>query len=311
MLDLRNLHSYYIEKYGVQKVAEIVGQKPPVISMWIKTSKFPVDALSCLIEHDPDPIHAVRPLYENPPTGTKLCILMPLIGPPEPKTMDCLLRLYDRREMGFKRVAFNNLSVARNALMGWWLASEYEWAFFMDGDMVLPCGDAAAFKTLAELPNYPDSYAGLNAIYRMLSHRVKNGKTDATIVSCAYVSRSKDAIPQFGGGEKPEGRMEMRLGPRAELKEKPWCGFGGVLVHRSVPEDIIKTQGDEIKMQPGGIGGRFGYQYAMFSPSDRETPGDDLPWCKRASRAGHKIYVDYAVHAAHVGDRAYTFADIK
>src|SRR5690348_4617412 len=111
MLDLRNLHSYYIDKYGVQKVAEIVGQKPPVISMWIKTSKFPVDALSSLIEHDPDPIHAVKPLYENPPVGTKLCILMPLMGPPEPKTMDCLLRLYDRREMGFKRVAFNNLSV--------------------------------------------------------------------------------------------------------------------------------------------------------------------------------------------------------
>lgn len=311
MFDLRQLHTYYIDKYGRDAVASILDQKAAVVAMWQKSCKFPVDALQRLLEHDPEPLSAIKPLYENPPAGTKLCILMPLIGPPEPKAMDCLMRLYDRREMGFKRAAFNNLSVARNILMGWWLARDFEWAFFMDGDMVLPCGDAAAFKTLAELPNYPDAYAGLNSIYRMLSHRQKAGKMDATIVSCAYVSRSRDAIPQFGGGDRQEARLEMRLGPRPELREKPWCGFGGVLVHRSVPEDIIATQGEEIKMRPGGIGDRFGYKYSMFTPTDRETPGDDLPWCQRAARAGHKIYVDYAVQAAHIGDRAYTFADIR
>lgn len=310
MLDLRQLHTYYIDKYGRDTVASILDQKAAVVAMWQRSSKFPVDALQRLLEHDPEPLAAIRPLYENPPAGTKLAILMPLTSAPEPKTMDCLLRLYDRTQMSFKRAAFNNLSVARNILAAWWLNGTSEWAFWMDGDMVHPCGDAAFFKTSAELPAYPDAYAGINTINRLLYHRLKAGKTNATMVSVCYVSRSKEAVPQFGGGERSESRMEMRMGPRDELREKSWCGFGGVLTHRSVFEDIIKNQGDEIRMKPGGIGTRFNYSYSFFSPTDRETPGDDVPFCQRALRAGHKIHVDYAVQSAHVGDRCYSYKDI-
>lgn len=310
MLDLRNLHTYYIEKYGKEKVAEIVGQKSPVIAMWLKTSKFPVDALQSLLEHDPEPMSAVRPLYENPPSGTKLCVLMPLIGPPEPKCMDAFARLYDRREMGYKRSAFNSLPVARNVLAHWALEKGFEHFYFRDGDMVEPCGDAALYRELTENPDYPDVYAGVNTIYRLLSHRLKAGRTDVTMVSVAYTSRSRDAIPQYGG-DPAQAKAEMRLGPRNELKEKPWCGFGGVLIHRSVFEDIIRTQGDELRMDPNGIRRRFGYEYSFFHSVDKETPGDDIPFCKRVARAGHKIHIDLAVHSAHVGDRAYTYKDIK
>lgn len=310
MFDLRKLQTYYLEKYGRERIAELLDQKQPVIAMWEKSGKFPVDALQKMLEHDPEPLSEVRPLYENPPTGTRLAILMPLIGPPEPKTLDCLMRLYDRREMGFQRMAFNNLSVSRNYLAAWALQRGFEWFFWHDGDMLHPCGDAAYFKKAAGLPILPDVFAGVNTIYRLLSHRVKSGRTDATIVSICYVSRSEKATPQFGGGELPTERGEVRRGPFDALREKPWVGFGGVLTHRSVFEDIIRTQGDEIRMKPNGIGARFGYEYGFFDPLDRETPGDDVPFCSRAIRAGHKIFVDMAVHSAHIGDRAFTFRDV-
>jgi hypothetical protein len=311
MLDLTKLPSYYIEKYGRERVAEIIEQSANVVAMWEKAGNFRLNAVQKLLDFDPEPISEIRPLYENPPTGTKLAIVMPLIGCPEPKSVDCLMRLYDKREMRYHRVAFNNLSVARNALAAWALREGFEWVYWRDGDMMEPCGDAAFFKRETGLLDLPDQFAGINTIYRLLHHRVKAGRADATMVSVSYPSRNNHATPQFGGGDTQSSRSEVRRGPRVtELKEVPWCGFGGVLTHRSVFEDIIRTQGDEIRMAPGGVGQRFGYEYAMFSSTDHNTPGDDIPFCIRARRAGHKIFVDLAVHAAHIGDRPYTYKDV-
>lgn len=311
MFDLLKLPPYYLEKYGRDRIAELLGQKSAIVAMWEKSGKFPLDAVQKLLEHDPEPLKEVRPLYENPPQGTKLCVLMPLMGPPEPKTMDCLIRLFDRREMSFKRASFNNLSVARNSLAAWGLDNGFDEFAWLDGDMVVPCGDAATFKGHADLPNYPDIFAALHSFYRLMSHRKKAGRSDATFVSSAYVSRSKEAIPQYGVGDPSFARMDLRRGPRDELKEVSWCGFGCVWHTRSVLEDIIRTQGSEIKMNPNGIGRRFSYSYGFFNPIDGETPSDDIPMCIRAKRAGHKIHVDMAVQAAHVGDRAYTYQDIR
>ena len=44
-------------------------------------------------------------------------------------------------------------------------------------------------------------------------------------------------------------------------------------MHRSVPEDIIKTQGNEIRMAPGGVGAQFGYEYSFFHGIDKEMVG--------------------------------------
>ncbi len=172
----------------------------------------------------------------------------------------------------------------------------------MDGDACLPCGDSGWFKEAAELPDMPDVFANLNTIYRMLVHK-------KTIVSVAYVSRNAQATPQFGG-DLNENIGLMRGGPRDQLIERPWSGMHGMLVHRSVFEDIIKTQGEEIRMKPGGIGTRFNYEYGFFNPLNGEIPGDDIPFATRAARAGHKTFVDLAVQAAHVGDRAYSFKDL-
>lgn len=304
MFNLTALPAHYLATHGIEKVAEVTGKSRSIISMWTKRNKFPLEAVAKLLEFDPSPLAAITPLYTNPVPGKKLAILMPLIGPAEPKCMDALIKLYDPREMTFRRLAFNNLSVARNALAAWALREGFEWLYWRDGDMVEPCGDPAFFKEAAELPQMPDVFAGLHTIFRLLHHK-------KTLASVAYVSRSMSAIPQFGG-DPQANRIEMRRGPQNRIIERPTCGFGGMLTHRSVFEDIARTQGDEIRVKKdGAMFKRWNYEYAFFHPIDVETPADDFPFVIRAAKAGHKCYVDLAVQAAHIGDRAYTFKDVS
>lgn len=307
MLELTKLPAYYIEKYGREKVSEVTGNDNKMVAMWLSRGAFPLVAVEALLAFDPGPLHAIRPLYEKEPIAGGLAILMPLAGGPKKQAMDCLVKLHDPKEMTFLSRSFNGLSVVRNMLAASWLNGPWPWAFWLDSDMLTPCGDAEYFKRESELPDLPDAYAGMHTIYRLLAHKLKRG-IDARVVGVSYVSKKRGAVPQFGGGD--EMRADLRRGPRDALKEVPWIGFGGVLTHRTVFEDIIKTQGDEIRMKPGGIGDRFGYKYAFFHPTDIETPGDDLPACRRMTRAGHKIYVDLSLAASHIGDRAYTFRDI-
>lgn len=313
MIPLSALPQYYLDKHGREKVREVLDVTNALLGLWIsKGNTFPLASVDKLLAFDPSPLESTvsavptpsatpaqaRP---TPPVGEKLMILVPLAGTPQPKMVDSLLRLYDRKEMSYERFSFNNLSVSRNALAARFLQSSAKWAFWMDGDMLHPAGDPTWFKEAAELPLLPDTFAGLHAIYRMLVHQ-------KMIISCHYVSRSSSATPQFGGGELR--KAEMRRGPQDLLIEVPWAGMGGMLTHRSVFEDIIKTQGKEIGMKPGGIGTRFEYQYDFFGPIDRETPGDDVPFCIRAVKAGHKTHVDLAVQSLHIGDRGYSFRDL-
>ncbi len=303
MLDLNALPGWYVNKHGLAKVAEVAGKSTSLFAMLQKRNKVPLDAVSRLLAFDPAPLHEIKPLYPAQDEGTRLVILVPLTGNPEPKMMDTLVRLYDRQKMAYRRVAFNCLSVSRNTLAAIFLRGPWEWAYWLDADSLLPAGDAEWFKTAAEVPGMPDSFANINAISRSLSHK-------KTIVSCCYVGRKKGAPPQFGGGSTPEMRAKVKRGPRDELIERPWAGMGGMLTHRSVFTDIIKTQGDEIKMKPDGIGAKFGYDHGFFNPLDGETPSDDLPFCYRATRAGHKVFVDLAIQAGHIGDRCFTWNDL-
>jgi hypothetical protein len=301
--DLNALPAYYEKKYGVDRFAEITGKSKSVTAMQLRTGKTTLDDVAKLLAFDPAPLAEIRPLYTNPEKGKKLVILVPLSTPPAPKMVDSLIRLHDRAEMAYERFSFNCLSVSRNVLAARFMAGAYDWGWWMDGDALLPAGDAPWYKDAAGVPEMPDVFAGLNSIYRALFHK-------KTIVSSCYVGRKSRAAPQFGGGDAAQMRQLVRGGPRDKLIEVPWCGFGGILTHRSVFDDIVKVMGDEIRMKPGGIGDRFGYSYGFFDALDRESPADDIPFCNRAIRSGHKVYVDLAIQAAHIGDRAYTYKDL-
>jgi len=304
MLDLISLPGRYLDTYGRDKVAEVVGENARIVAMWQKRSKFPLAAVNKLLAFDPAPLHELKPLYTLPEPGKKLAFLIPLSGKPEPKMFDSFAKLYDKTTMDYKRVAFNNLSVARNALAAWALRGGFPWFWWNDGDAVNQCGDAAWFKLAAEVPTMPDAFAGLNCIHRALYHK-------KTIVSTCYVGRADGAPPQFGGGATNEMRLLVKRGPRNEVIERPWAGMGGMLTHRSVFEDIIKVMGDEIRVKPESqVATKWKYEYAFFHPLDFETCGDDVPFAKRAMRAGHKTYVDLALQSGHVGDRCYTYQDL-
>ena len=66
MIDLVNLPKKYIDKYGRGRVTEIIGQSPSMVSMWLSRKRFPVEAVQKLLDFDPEPLHAVKPLYTNP-----------------------------------------------------------------------------------------------------------------------------------------------------------------------------------------------------------------------------------------------------
>lgn len=274
-----------------------------MVSMWLSRKKFPLDAVQKLIEFDPSPLHAVKPFYEKTELGKKMVILMPMNGPPEPEIMDAFSHLYDPKEMDFRRVGFNNLSVARNSLAGQFLKGPWDWALWWDSDTVPPYGDAEAFKKLCQNPNIPDTFAGVHSIYRMLVHK-------KLFVSACYIGRRKGAPPQFSTGDTESMRFVMKRGPRNELLECDWTGFGFVLTHRKIFEDIIKTQGEEIRVKNEGLRARFGYDYAFFTPTGVDIPGDDIPFCIRAAKAGHKVTMDLSVFAAHIGNHAFTYADL-
>ncbi len=304
MLNLTALPQRYVEALGRDKVAEIVGEKMPTVALWIsKNYAFPLRAVEALLAFDPTPLHEIKPLYETPEPGKKLMILMPCTGSPSMKSMETILRLYNPAEMVFRTVAFNNLSVARNTLAAIWLASDSPWSFWMDADMICPAGDAAWYKAATDNPKMSDVYAGLHTIYRMLVHQ-------KPFVSVAYIGRRRGAPPQFAGGDSVAMRGDLRRGPRNELKEVAWCGFGGVLLHRKVLEGIIAKEGPSIEVKSPQLRERFHYRYAFFHPKDVDTPGDDLPFAERAGRAGYYPVIDLSVWAAHVGTKAYSYTDL-
>src|SRR5262245_25575088 len=152
MFDITKLPAYYFEKYGEEKVREIVGAAPNVFGIWKRDMRFPLDAVQKMLEFDPAPLSEVRPLYENPPNGQKIAILMPCIGEPKAKTMDCIVKLMNPKEMVFQRAATTYLDVSRNELAAWALRQDFEWLYWQDADMVVPCGDAAWYKNATENP---------------------------------------------------------------------------------------------------------------------------------------------------------------
>lgn len=301
MLDLTALPARYLAAHGAPRVSEVCNVTTSLVGMWIKRGKFPLDAVQKLLEFDPSPITEIAKLYDNPVTPPKLMILVPCSGGVDPRTMECLVAMKEPA-VKLKTRAFWSAPHARNSLAAHFLASPAEWSFWSDGDMVHPHGDAKAFKQMADAPEFPDVYAGIHCINRMLHHK-------KTLVGVAYRGRKRGVGFQFHGAASMEIKDMMKRGPQQRLLAREWMGFGGVLVHRSVFEDIIKTQGAEIRVENESLKKVLGYEYAFFSSEDKNDCGDDLVFCRRARAAGHQPYVDLSLFSSHVGNVALNYQD--
>ena len=181
MFDLKALPGRYLDQLGKDRVAEIAGVSPSVVAMWVARGAFPLDAVQKLLESDPTPLHEIRPLYPVPDLTRKLSIIVPSALPISLKTTKCLTKMLDK-DMEFEPESFNSLYHVRNMAAARFLKSNREWSFWSDGDMLHPCGDAEWYKKAIRRPHFPDVFAGLNTIYRLLSHK-------KTIVSVVYIEK--------------------------------------------------------------------------------------------------------------------------
>lgn len=292
MLDLVKLPEWYLSKYGAEKVAEVAGSK---------SVKFTLEMVNALLAFDPTPLHKVKPLYTNPESTPKLLILVPTTGPVDYRTMECLCAMKEPG-IALKTYAFWNPYDNRNGLAAYFLASSAEWAFWSDADMCHPFGNAAAFKRLVDAQNFPDVYAGIHTINRLLYHK-------KSLIGVAYRGRKRGAGFQFGGSSGLEMKADLKRGPHQQIVECPWVGFGGMLMHRRVLEDIIKTQGPEIHVENQALRERLGYEHAFFLKEDRNVAGDDIGFELRAKRAGHPTFVDLSLFSSHAGNIALNFQD--
>ena len=298
ILDLEAIASSMAKAYGTAEIASALQVKPETVEAWkVGATQPTVKQLNALLDDDPSPFHAVQPLYEPLPEGKRLAILMATARAPHPKTVECILKMFENTKMVFKQHSFNSVYHTRDWLAHWFLTrTTCEWAMWIDDDEILPCGDAEWFKAQTENPNYPAAFAGANTIGQLVSRK-------KTLIGACYFGRRNGLPAQFAGASALRGTLAN--GPTNEVREAAWVGCGSQLVHRSVYEDIIKTQ-PEIRIEDETTAQRFGFRHYFYDPIE-EGWNDDPSFCDRAARAGHKTYVDMSVMPAHCGERWYNY----
>jgi len=283
---------------------------------------------------DSDPLNrgfgVVQPVNKSDsfrPLPKKLMLILPAYKHYHPITTLCIAQLADRRRTGMM-LSYDDAFVAhgRNNCAREFLRTDAEWSLWIDDDMLVPCGNAAWFKAHTRWKNMPDSFAGLNAIDRLLSH----GKT---IVGGLYFGRhpGANAIYAEALGNQKESEYARTLRP--EVKPTAWVGFGCCLVHRSVFESIMAKYSE--------LNGQWfsGSEHALVSDVNRtramlaEGPmtgekalkayeilegtakraqvvsglgtGEDVIFCRRASEVGHQPHVDLGLICGHIGSSCF------
>ena len=301
MLDLVALPARYLAQYGEEKTAEICAVTPATLRSWVAKEKWPLDAVNRLLQFDPSPIHEIQPLYPAIPEGRRLAILLPSNRATDPRVFEAVMRMYDSAKMTLRSFTFNNLNVVRNMAAAWFMSSGCEWSHWNDDDVIPPFGDAARFKEICELPNFPTAFAGQHTIGRLLSH----GKP---MIGVAYTGRKRGVPPQMSGANTAAGKAEYARGPQNRILSRDWIGFGSTLVNRSVFEAIEKAC-PEIEV-PENHQLRSWYRWGYFDATPG-IPGDDINFCMRAKKAGVEIYADLALMASHIGTKAWNYEDLR
>jgi uncharacterized protein YacL (UPF0231 family) len=266
--------------------------------------------------------------------GRQVEILLPWYREVAPQVAWSVMRLIDKSRIGI-RARWGDAAVwhTRNVLAEEFLRSGVEWSFWVDGDEILPTGDAKLFNSVARM-RLPDAFAGLNILDRLLSH----GKT---LVGAVYWGRYEGSKPIYAEAMTSEKEdAYARKGPYDLIKPTAWVGFGAVLVHRSVFLDIEERYPHLARDPQTGSGGNW------FSPNEQDLrrsfdsiheilgenlnseiklakiqaaydsamrqakknpvgAGEDVSFCQRAAACGHTPHVDMALYCGHLGDRVY------
>ncbi len=303
MIQLLTLPKYYVDKHGVEKVSEITGKAAGMVAAWAENkTTIPMKDLQALLDFDPSPIHEIKPLYTLPDNSEKLAFMMPTSRGPHWATFLSTLATWETGKMVPLIEPGSFIVRARNRLAHRWLFhTKCPLGLWGDDDMLWPHGDAASFKSIDGNADYPDFWAGINALHRLLFQK-------KSLIGAAYFGRRPGASGQFGGSGDPMIDQEIRSGPRDALLKTPWVGFGFVLMQRQVMLDIIE-QGLAHEMSDADAH-YLGYKYDFFSP---QVPGEseDVAFCRLAEKAGHSTYVDLSIMAGHVGSHVFNYKNTR
>lgn len=259
--------------------------------------------------------------------GRSVYIALPWYKTTNPRTAFSLMAMLDRRRMAVS-LDFGDAFVAhsRNKLADNFLKTKFEWMLMVDDDSVPPFGNAAMYNSFTGF-ELPDEFAGRHGIDRLLSH----GKT---LVGGMYRGRWPHSKPIFAEGPSVQSWIES--GPKDELRQTKWVGFGFVLIHRSVLLDIEKKF-PHLARKSDGTGGNWftssehDLRHAVtellasnnapssdawqslskaLEASNRNSNlgvGEDVQFCRRAFQAGHQCYVDLGCVVGHLGEYCYGF----
>lgn len=229
-----------------------------------------------------------------------ICILMPVYKSLDPNTVATMLKFWDQSRMRFEmRAGDAMIARSRNHLATRFLKTDCEWSFWIDDDVILPCGSPGLFRFLTGCYDpinganeqhwsfkIPDNFLNFIAPDRLISH----GKT---IVSGIYFDRWQKNTITAVFGEGPKTSL-----PADQLHPVDFTGFGCIAVHRSVYEDIVKTFPEVMKKDaPGNESGFF----TPIQGEDGRMWGEDQSFCWRAKQSGHTTFMDLAVICGHIG----------
>lgn len=275
----------------------------------------------------------VTPPLTIKPLDKKVLLVMPWLKHTNPMTAFCMMQLHDKRRTS-TMLNFGDAFVAhsRNTCADHFLKSDLEWMLSVDDDMILPFGNAKWFNSHTGF-GFPEEFAGLNALDRLLSH----GKT---LVGALYFGRYPKAPPVYNEGANLNEAEFARKAPMNLCKPTRWVGTGCMLIHRSVYEDIEKKF-PHLGRGANGMGGNWfsasehtaldhinrarqmlssgpmtgekamqAYQILETAAADFRANsglgfGEDVQFCIRARQAGHTPHVDLGLVCGHVGHMVY------
>ncbi len=261
--------------------------------------------------------------------GRKVCWLLPWYKATNPLTAFSVQANWDPKEAGAS-MSFNDAMIqhSRNRLVDRFLASPegFEWALFVDDDMVLPTGNPDWFRAMTNLR--PGRWQG-----KLVEGLLRHGKT---VVGALYMGRDPKGSGKamFSGGDESTLLKSIRKGDAKGLQPVRWVGTGCLLVHRTVFTDIQtkfphlrpKTEGkpwhyftpmaDSVvldleralaadpKSDKITITREFA-ETALRNSLTNAHAGEDVVFCLRAAEAGHPAHVDLDVVCGHLGVQAW------
>jgi hypothetical protein len=195
------------------------------------------------------------------------------------------------KRLGFEQLVGESCPVRmRNRLAERFLATGSDWSLWIDSDMIPPIGNPNWYRGVTGARHTGCVNPDQDSVDRLLSR-------NQPLIGAVYAQRSARGIPVVGGvnPSSPTIQSAIKQGPVNNIVESAWLGFGLTLVHRSVFEAIKQLSDPNNHIQNGRTG--------FFNKLGED--GEDFSFCKRATAAGIKCYLDLGLVAGHIGNKAF------